>query len=118
MRDVERLWKAGFALGASLEYTVAVGEDAVINPEGLRYADEFVRHKTLDAIGDLALAGLPLLATYRSYCGGHRLNFAVLEALFSDRANYEIVEMTGRREVSHADLPAGIAMPAYAADVH
>jgi UDP-3-O-[3-hydroxymyristoyl] N-acetylglucosamine deacetylase len=118
MRDVERLWKAGFALGASLENTVAVGEDAVINPEGLRYADEFVRHKTLDAIGDLALAGLPLLATYRSYCGGHRLNFAVLEALFSDRANYEIVEMTGRREVSHADLPAGIAMPAYAADVH
>jgi UDP-3-O-[3-hydroxymyristoyl] N-acetylglucosamine deacetylase len=118
MRDVERLWKAGFALGASLENTVAVGEDAVINPEGLRYADEFVRHKTLDAIGDLALAGMPLLATYRSYCGGHRLNFAVLEALFSDRANYEIVEMTGRREVSHADLPAGIAMPAYAADVH
>ncbi|KAA2244144.1 UDP-3-O-acyl-N-acetylglucosamine deacetylase [Salinarimonas soli] len=118
MRDVERLWKAGFALGASLENTVAVGEDAVINPEGLRYADEFVRHKTLDAIGDLALAGLPLLATYRSYCGGHRLNFAVLEALFSDRANYEIVEMTGRREGSHADLPAGIAMPAYAADVH
>jgi UDP-3-O-[3-hydroxymyristoyl] N-acetylglucosamine deacetylase len=118
MRDVERLWKAGFALGASLENTVAVGEDAVINPEGLRYADEFVRHKTLDAIGDLALAGMPLLATYRSYCGGHRLNFAVLEALFSDRANYEIVEMAGRREVSHADLPAGIAMPAYAADVH
>ncbi len=118
MRDVERLWKAGFALGASLENTVAIGEDAVINPEGLRYADEFVRHKTLDAIGDLALAGLPLLATYRSYCGGHRMNVLVLEALFADRANYEIVEATPRREIAHADLPAGIAMPAYAADIH
>ena len=63
MRDVERLWKAGFALGASLENTVAVGDDAIMNPEGLRYADEFVRHKLLDAVGDLALSGLPLLAT-------------------------------------------------------
>ena len=49
MRDVERLWKAGFALGASLDNTVALGDDGVINAEGLRYADEFVRHKTLDA---------------------------------------------------------------------
>ena len=57
MRDVERLWKAGFALGASLENTVAIGDDGVINPEGLRYPDEFVRHKMLDAVGDLALAG-------------------------------------------------------------
>ena len=90
--DVEKLWKAGFALGASLDNTVAVGETAVINPEGLRFADEFVRHKTLDAVGDLALSGYPLLASYHSYCGGHRLNFAVLEALFSDRPNYAIVE--------------------------
>ena len=61
MRDVEKLWKAGFALGASLENTVAIGDDAVINPEGLRYADEFVRHKLLDAVGDLALSGYPIL---------------------------------------------------------
>jgi UDP-3-O-[3-hydroxymyristoyl] N-acetylglucosamine deacetylase len=58
MRDVETLWAAGFALGASLDNTVAIGDDGVINPEGLRYADEFVRHKLLDAIGDLSLAGL------------------------------------------------------------
>ncbi len=57
MRDVEQLWKSGFALGASLENTVAIGDDRVINPEGLRSPDEFVRHKMLDAIGDLALAG-------------------------------------------------------------
>ena len=84
LRDVEKLWKLGFALGASLDNTVALDEERVLNPEGLRFADEFVRHKTLDAIGDLALAGLPLLGRYRSYCGGHRLNVAVLSALFAD----------------------------------
>ncbi len=92
MRDVEQLWKNGFALGASLENTVAIGDDRVINPEGLRFADEFVRHKMLDAIGDLALAGLPIIGLFRSHCGGHRLNIAVLRELFSDPANFEIVE--------------------------
>lgn len=116
MRDVERLWKAGFALGASLDNTVAIGDDAVINPEGLRWSDEFVRHKTLDAIGDLALAGHHLLGDYRSFCGGHRLNIAVLEELFSDRANYAIVESAPRREPASADLSAVAA--AYAPDIH
>lgn len=118
MRDVERLWKAGFALGASLDNTVAIGEAGVINPEGLRFRDEFVRHKTLDAIGDLALAGMPLLAAYRSFCGGHRLNVAVLEALFADRSNFAIVESGARRETGYAEIGNGIAVPAYAPDVH
>jgi UDP-3-O-[3-hydroxymyristoyl] N-acetylglucosamine deacetylase len=118
MRDVEKLWGAGFALGASLENTVAIGEDGVINPEGLRYADEFVRHKLLDAVGDLSLAGLPLLGTYRSYCGGHRLNFAVLEALFSNRSNYAIVDVGARRETGYAEIGNNIAVPAYAPDIH
>ncbi len=118
MRDVERLWKAGFALGASLENTVAIGEDAVINPEGLRYSDEFVRHKILDAVGDLALAGLPLLGSYKSYCGGHRLNLGVLEALFASRSNYAIVQGTRRRETGYAEIGNGIAVPAYAPDTH
>jgi UDP-3-O-[3-hydroxymyristoyl] N-acetylglucosamine deacetylase len=118
MRDVEKLWGAGFALGASLDNTVAIGEDGVINPEGLRYADEFVRHKILDAVGDLSLSGFPLLATYRSYCGGHRLNFSVLEALFSSRANYAIVEAGTRRETGYAEIGNGIAIPAYAPEVH
>ncbi len=92
IRDVERLWKAGFALGSSLENSVALDDDKVINPEGLRYSDEFVRHKTLDAIGDLALAGLPIVGAYRSYCGGHKMNVAVLEALFSDGTAYDVIE--------------------------
>jgi UDP-3-O-[3-hydroxymyristoyl] N-acetylglucosamine deacetylase len=118
MRDVEKLWSAGFALGASLENTVAIGEDGIINPEGLRYPDEFVRHKLLDAVGDLSLAGFPMLGTYRSYCGGHRLNFSVLEALFSSRSNYALVEVGVRRETGYAEIGNNIAVPAFAPDIH
>ena len=78
MSDVEKLWKAGLALGASLDNSVAIGDDKIMNPEGLRYPKEFVRHKMLDAVGDLALAGHPLLCSYRSVRGGHRLNASVL----------------------------------------
>ena len=97
VHDVERLWKAGFALGASLENSVALDETRILNPEGLRYSDEFVRHKTLDAVGDLALAGAPIIGAYRSYCGGHRTNVSVLQALFSDPDAYSIVEAPSRR---------------------
>jgi len=115
LRDVERLWKAGFALGASLENSVAIEDGRILNPEGLRFVDEFVRHKTLDAIGDLALAGSPILGTYRSYCGGHRMNVAVLEALFADPSAYEIVEAPRRRR-SGAMEAVLAAAPAFAAD--
>ncbi|MGH6740898.1 MAG: UDP-3-O-acyl-N-acetylglucosamine deacetylase, partial [Bradyrhizobium sp.] len=92
MKDVAKLWSAGYALGASFENTLVVTEDRVLNPEGLRFADEFVRHKVLDAIGDLALAGLPLLARYRTVRGGHRLNHAVLTALIADQSAWRVVE--------------------------
>ena len=68
--------------------------------------------------GDLALAGLPILGTYRSYCSGHRLNVAVLEELFSSRANYAIVEGGARREFGYAEIGNGIAVPAFAPDLH
>jgi UDP-3-O-[3-hydroxymyristoyl] N-acetylglucosamine deacetylase len=118
MRDVEKLWGAGFALGASLDNTVAIGDDGILNPEGLRYADEFVRHKILDAVGDLSLGGLPILGAYRSYCGGHRMNFLVLEALFSSRSNYAIVDGTPRRDTGYAEIGSTIAAPAYAQEIH
>lgn len=114
MRDVEHLWKAGFALGASLDNTVALGEDKILNPEGLRYPDEFVRHKTLDAVGDLSLAGAPLLAHYRSYCGGHKMNVSILKALFADPTAYEIVDGLGHGSTGPASGEA-VAM-ACAAD--
>lgn len=92
MSDVEKLWKAGLALGADLANTVAIGDDKVMNREGLRYPKEFVRHKMLDAVGDLALAGLPLLGAYRSYKGGHKLNSMVLQALFANALNWEYAQ--------------------------
>lgn len=111
MRDVEKLWKAGFALGASLENTVAIGDESVINPEGLRYRDEFVRHKALDAIGDLALAGLPIHGAFTSYCAGHRHNVAVLKSLFSDKANFEIVESSDANESRRVQMAAAAFAP-------
>ncbi|NKN36213.1 UDP-3-O-acyl-N-acetylglucosamine deacetylase [Agrobacterium sp. a22-2] len=98
MRDVERLWAAGFALGSSLENSVVISDDnKVINMEGLRYEDEFARHKTLDAIGDLALAGAQFIGCYRSYRGGHKLNANALKALLSDNGAYEVVEAPAAR---------------------
>jgi UDP-3-O-[3-hydroxymyristoyl] N-acetylglucosamine deacetylase len=103
MRDVETLWKSGLALGASLENTVAIGDDKVMNPEGLRYPQEFVRHKMLDAVGDLSLAGAPLLGAYRSVRGGHRLNAHVLKALFADANAWTYVHAPRVRDAVSID---------------
>ncbi|MGL4729222.1 MAG: UDP-3-O-acyl-N-acetylglucosamine deacetylase [Bosea sp. (in: a-proteobacteria)] len=115
MRDVEMLWKMGFALGASLDNTVAIGDDKVVNADGLRYPDEFVRHKILDAIGDLALAGLPIIGEFRSYRGGHKMNYSALRALFSDTENYMVVEAESVSEASPAvQMAASASMQAAA----
>ncbi|MDP3523177.1 MAG: UDP-3-O-acyl-N-acetylglucosamine deacetylase [Hoeflea sp.] len=108
MRDVERLWASGHALGSSLENSVVIGDDdKVINVEGLRFRDEFVRHKTLDAVGDLALAGAQFIGCYRSYRGGHKLNAMALRALLADQSAYEVVEAPARRNsVRHGELVA------------
>lgn len=118
MKDVEGLWAAGLALGASLENTIALGDDRIINPEGLRFRDEFVRHKALDAVGDLALAGAPILGIYRSRRGGHRLNSLVLRKLFADEEAWAIAEAPRtHRDVSHVESGIGLAPAAnFAAD--
>jgi UDP-3-O-[3-hydroxymyristoyl] N-acetylglucosamine deacetylase len=114
VRDVAKLWSAGYALGASFENTVVIADNRVLNPEGMRFADEFVRHKAVDAIGDLALSGAPLIGAYRSVRGGHKLNHAVLTALMADRSAWAYVEMPeSRRSRGHADLAAGMPTPAY-----
>jgi UDP-3-O-[3-hydroxymyristoyl] N-acetylglucosamine deacetylase len=119
MRDVAKLWSAGYALGASFENTLVVAENRVLNPEGVRFPDEFARHKAVDAIGDLALAGAPLIGVYRSVRGGHKLNHAVLTALMADPSAWTYVEVAEpvRRVRGHAELASGFAAPAYGPDV-
>jgi UDP-3-O-[3-hydroxymyristoyl] N-acetylglucosamine deacetylase len=112
--DVQALWRAGYALGSSLENSVAIDGDAILNPEGLRYADEFVRHKALDAVGDLSLAGAPIIGLYRTYRPGHKLNAMALEALFEHRSAYEFLEAQSapaaiRGRVGGAHVPVGAA---------
>jgi UDP-3-O-[3-hydroxymyristoyl] N-acetylglucosamine deacetylase len=120
LADVAKLWSAGYALGASFENTVVVAENRVLNIEGLRYPDEFVRHKVLDAVGDLALAGAPLLGAYRSVRGGHKLNHAVLSALMADRTAWTYVTepVEERRPVRVlAGVAAGRVAPAYGPEI-
>src|SRR6195256_2855637 len=122
MNDTARLWSAGFALGASFENSIVFDEERLLNTEGLRYADECVRHKVLDGIGDLALSGLPLLGAYRSVRGGHKLNHAVLTALMADRSAWRVIEAdTARRSRTHAEagsgMVGGMIAPAYGPDV-
>ncbi len=114
-RDAKVLRQAGYALGSSLDNSIAVHEDRILNPGGLRYEDEFVRHKMLDAIGDLALCGLPIYGRFKSYKGGHALNALVLHGLFASEANYEIV---GAEDLPLAfdaldDMPEGVAVTPY-----
>ncbi|MFG3595462.1 UDP-3-O-acyl-N-acetylglucosamine deacetylase [Bradyrhizobium sp. RDI18] len=122
MNNVARLWSAGYARGASFENTVVFDEARLLNTEGLRFSDECARHKALDAVGDLTLAGLPLLGAYRSVRGGHKLNHAVLTALLADRSAWRVVEAEpARRPRAHVEAGAGMVggmiAPAYGPDV-
>jgi UDP-3-O-[3-hydroxymyristoyl] N-acetylglucosamine deacetylase len=116
LRDVASLWNAGYALGASLENTLVVSDNRILNPEGPRFPDEFVRHKVLDAVGDLALAGAPLLGTYRSVRGGHKLNHALLCALMADESAWTwLDEEMPRPIVGHAEIASRLT-PAFGPD--
>ncbi len=122
MSDVAKLLEAGFARGASFENSLVFDETCLLNAEGLRFANECARHKVLDVIGDLALAGLPLLGAYRSVRGGHKLNHAVLTALLADRSAWRVVEGERVRRARPAmdavgGMVGGLVAPAYGPDV-
>ncbi|HKQ11151.1 MAG TPA: UDP-3-O-acyl-N-acetylglucosamine deacetylase [Rhizomicrobium sp.] len=93
LKELEALNKMDLAKGASLANTLALDESGVVNRERQRFADEFVRHKILDAIGDLALAGAPVIARFEGRRSGHATNNALLRALFSDANNYQLREL-------------------------
>ncbi len=107
--EIDALKKAGLAKGGSLANAIVVEDAKVVNPEGLRWRDEFVRHKLLDVVGDMALAGAPLVGRFIGNRTGHSLNNRLLHALFADAANYRI---TGT-----AFAGAPLQLPAVAAPV-
>jgi UDP-3-O-[3-hydroxymyristoyl] N-acetylglucosamine deacetylase len=92
-KDLDALNAMNLAKGATLENTLALDETGVINKDRQRFADEFVRHKILDAIGDMALAGAPLMGRFEGVRSGHGLNNQLLRALFADPSNYEMVTL-------------------------
>jgi len=87
-RDVEMLRAMGLARGGSLDNAVVIAEDRILNREGLRFPDEFVRHKLLDAVGDLYLAGGPIVGRFHGHRAGHALNNQLLRTLFANQANW------------------------------
>ena len=103
-KDVDVMRARGLSLGGSMDNAIVVADRRVLNADGLRYDDEFVKHKILDAIGDLFLAGHPLLADYTAFKSGHALNNKLLRALLADKSAFEIVSFDNA-----ADAPRGFA---------
>jgi UDP-3-O-[3-hydroxymyristoyl] N-acetylglucosamine deacetylase len=110
IHEVEQLRSRGLALGASLDNAIVVDEHCILNREGLRYDDEFVRHKILDAIGDLYLLGYGLIGEFQAYKSGHSLNIATLRALIAQPDAWEMVSYGEQQlpPVSYATGPVAV----------
>jgi UDP-3-O-[3-hydroxymyristoyl] N-acetylglucosamine deacetylase len=102
LHEVQYLQSIGLALGGSLDNAIVLDEQKVINPDGLRYDNEFVRHKILDAIGDMSLLGYTMIGEYKAYAGSHHLNHLLTKKLLEDPANYEIVELQKTKQEAKA----------------
>lgn len=114
LNEVEMMQKAGLARGGSLNNAVVLDDSGVINPEGLRFKDEFVRHKVLDAIGDFALSPIPILGNVTLVKAGHELHAELVSAIFSNPDNYEVRTL---EEVSDAFTPASFSFLRMSASV-
>ncbi|MFM9888763.1 MAG: UDP-3-O-acyl-N-acetylglucosamine deacetylase [Burkholderiales bacterium] len=104
VQEVEALRDIGLIQGGSLDNAVVVDEYRVLNTEGLRYADEFVKHKVLDAIGDLYLVGFPIIGAFAAHKSGHELNNKLLRAVLSDEASHQIVSFERAEEAPRSVL--------------
>jgi UDP-3-O-[3-hydroxymyristoyl] N-acetylglucosamine deacetylase len=104
--EVEYLQSQGHALGGSLTNSIVVDGDRIMNEGGLRYSDEFVRHKLLDVVGDMSLAGAPIFGTFRGFKTGHALNNRLLRELFGRRSAWEMVTLHARRTAPAAERAA------------
>jgi len=103
LRDLETLKRGGFARGGSLENAIVVDEFSILNPDGLRFPDEFVRHKVLDAMGDVALFGRPVIGHLRVYKSGHALNHRLVQKTLADPHCFLVVQAR-KRDVERLDL--------------
>lgn len=110
LKEVEFLNKQGLALGGSLDNAVVLDEYSVLNPDGLRYSDEFVRHKIIDFVGDMAMLGLPLRGYFEVHCSGHALNNAFLRRLEENKNLYLEIAREGKEE-QLADMDAPVELP-------
>ncbi|HSM11372.1 MAG TPA: UDP-3-O-acyl-N-acetylglucosamine deacetylase [Lysobacter sp.] len=99
MRDLEFMRERNLALGGSMDNAIVLDEYRVLNDDGLRYADEFVRHKILDAVGDLYLAGRPIIGAYEGFKSGHALNNKLVRALLAEQSAWEEVTFNGAEPV-------------------
>jgi UDP-3-O-[3-hydroxymyristoyl] N-acetylglucosamine deacetylase len=104
-RDVEAMQKMGLARGGSLDNAIVVDDFSILNPDGLRFADEFVRHKILDAIGDVSLFGRPVVGHLKAFKTGHALNQKLVKAVLADPTAYEIVPVRKYLELPELRLP-------------
>ncbi|WP_235830258.1 UDP-3-O-acyl-N-acetylglucosamine deacetylase [Algihabitans albus] len=107
LQEVDQLRKLGLAKGGSLDNAIVIDDGVILNSGGLRYVDEFVRHKALDSIGDLYMAGRPLIAGFEGNKAGHALTLRLLQALFANPANYAEVELTEATAEDDLLLAAG-----------
>ena len=106
-RDIERMQAAGLAKGGSLANAIVIDDFSILNPEGLRFPDEFARHKVLDAIGDLALLGLPLIGALTAVKSGHGLNQALVKKVLAEAASHRVVRVSAEAETPRvAPVPA------------
>ncbi len=108
MRDLEKMRSLNLALGGSMDNAIVVDDYRILNEDGLRYEDEFVRHKVLDAVGDLYQLGYPLLAKFVGYKAGHMMNNMLIRELMKDESAYEFVTFGEK-----ADAPVELLLPAW-----
>jgi UDP-3-O-[3-hydroxymyristoyl] N-acetylglucosamine deacetylase len=104
-RDIERMQAAGLAKGGSLENAIVVDDFSILNPDGLRYPDEFARHKVLDAVGDLALFGMQVVGALTAVKSGHALNQALVRRVLADPTCHRVVRVTAEAELPRAGAP-------------
>jgi UDP-3-O-[3-hydroxymyristoyl] N-acetylglucosamine deacetylase len=108
LRDIEKMQAVGLAKGGSLENAIVVDQFSILNPEGLRFPDEFARHKVLDALGDLSLTGLPVIGALVARKSGHAMNQALVRKVLADPTAHRVVRVSAESELEplHIRLPA------------